>query len=231
MRPSATESLYKDLESQEGVYEYNLPAGFCIRPLRLVDLEQVLELEIASFPESERATREKIEYRLRVCPELCAGVFFREYNWPKETPKSADREEDDDESEMAVVSRSTNLRSERLVGHIISTKTTSKYVTDESMAIGGHKEIGPTIAVHSVAIHPEFQGRHIGYVMMKDYVQKFFGLSTAEQMSLLAHKELVNFYRKHGFRDEGASESEFGGQPWRALRLPFDTYDEEADNL
>lgn len=245
MRPSATESLYKELDIQEGAYEYSLPANYAIRPLRLSDVEQILALEQKGFPEHERATPEKLKYRLEVCPELCAGVFIREFQWPlrPEDKKAADgtnldsatslstdvEDEEEEEPLYGVVAKRSTLTKEKLVGHIIATKTEGKHVSDKSMEIGGHIESGSTIAIHSVVVDPEYQGKHIGYIMLKDYVQKFFGLCTAEGMALLAHEKLVPFYTKHGFKDEGKSSSNFAGESWKALRLPFDTFDDQIE--
>lgn len=245
MRPSATESLYKELEIQEGAYEYSLPANYAIRPLRLSDVEQSIELEQKGFPEHERVNPERLKYHLEVCPELCAGVFVREFQWPvkPEDKKAANgvnlnsiasmstevEDEEEEEPTHGVVAKRSTLVKEKLVGHIIASKTEGKHVSDRSMEIGAHSESGRTIAIHSVVVDPEYQGKHIGYVMFKDYVQKFFGLCSADGMALLAHEKLVPFYTKHGFKDEGKSSSAFAGESWRALRLPFDTFDDQIE--
>lgn len=228
MRPAANDSLYRELDLQEGIYEYNLPEKFAIRPLTYRDLDQVVALENKGFvaPE-ERASREKFEYRLKTCSELCAGVFLREFEWPLGDQSEYDRTVDD---MNIVVAKRHTLKSERLVAHIVSTKTDSKFLTDESLAIGGHVEDGDTIAIHSVVVDPEFQGKHIGHIMLKDYVQKFFALCNANRMSLIAHSELGRgFYAKHGFKDEGVSKCGYGGVVWHDFSLPLDTYDDQAE--
>ena len=98
------------------------------------------------------------------------------------------------------------------------------------MQIGGHKEDGNTIAVHSVAVHPQWRRKHIGYLMMKDYVQKFFGLCSADGMALLAHEDVQPFYHKHGFSKHGVSKSKFAGQDWIDMRLPFDQFDGQEED-
>lgn len=227
MRPAANDSLYRELDLQEGIYEYNLPEKFAVRPLTYHDLDKVIALEEKAFPPNERGTREKLEYRLKICPELCAGVVMREFEWPLEDESEYDRTVDD---MNIVVAKRHTLKSERLVGHIIATKTNTKCVTDESMGIGGHVEDGDTIAIHSLVVDPEFQGKHIGHIMLKDYVQKFFALCNAERISLLAHQDIGRgYYAKHGFKDEGISKCEFGGVKWHDFILPFDTYDDQAE--
>ncbi|VVT56518.1 uncharacterized protein SAPINGB_P005125 [Magnusiomyces paraingens] len=62
----------------------DLPLHAYIRPLTINDLDQVEALETEGFPPEERASREKLAYRLKTCPELCAGIFVREFILPTE---------------------------------------------------------------------------------------------------------------------------------------------------
>ena len=87
-----------------------------------------------------------------------------------------------------------------LIGHVISAKTTSPLVTDEAMGYPsdwesptsapsplGHQERGRTIALHSVAILPEFQGRGLGRVLMLSYMQHMNGAGISDRLALIAH--------------------------------------------
>ena len=73
-------------------------------------------------------------------------------------------------------------------------------VTDDSMAFPsdwdserpapskfGHHEDGRTIALHSVAILPQFQGRGLGRVLMMAYVQQMNGAGIADRLALIAY--------------------------------------------
>lgn len=51
----------------------------------------------------------------------------------------------------------------------------------------GHQERGRTIALHSVAILPEFQGRGLGRVLMLSYMQHMNGSGIADKLALIAH--------------------------------------------
>lgn len=51
----------------------------------------------------------------------------------------------------------------------------------------GHQESGRTIALHSVAILPEYQGRGLGRVLMLSYMQHMNGSGIADKLALLAH--------------------------------------------
>ena len=94
-----------------------------------------------------------------------------------------------------------------LVGHIISAKAADDVVTDAamdypkdwatstSMSSLGHQEHGRTIALHSVAILPEFQGRGLGRIMMLSYMQNMNGAGIADRLALIAHD--VRSYKMH----------------------------------
>jgi ribosomal protein S18 acetylase RimI-like enzyme len=51
----------------------------------------------------------------------------------------------------------------------------------------GHQEGGRTIVMHSVAILPGFQGRGIGQILTKAYVQQMTGAGIADRLALIAH--------------------------------------------
>lgn len=97
------------------------PQHLCIRPLNLPDIAQVLALEMNGFPRHERASPARIEYRLTVCPELCSGLFVREFN-----TEAVHSSELPDHS---------TIEKETLIGHIIGTKMLSETVTDASMEV------------------------------------------------------------------------------------------------
>lgn len=87
-----------------------------------------------------------------------------------------------------------------LLGHVIASKTDSPLVDDDAMDYPkdwqsenpqpsklGHMEAGRTIAMHSVAILPAFQGRGIGRTLMMCYMQTMNGAGIADRLALLAH--------------------------------------------
>lgn len=72
----------------------DFPPNLSIRPLNIGDIEACVDLERKGFPESERATEEKLRYRLTTCPELCSGMFVREYEYKYNAvnlPETAER--------------------------------------------------------------------------------------------------------------------------------------------
>lgn len=86
------------------------------------------------------------------------------------------------------------------------------FVNDE--LIGNHK-YGDSIAIHSVAVSPDYQGKRVGRALVSAYTEHLekgsFGASRAV---LIAHDYLVNFYESVGFKNQGLSKSNFAGGVW-----------------
>lgn len=94
-----------------------------------------------------------------------------------------------------------------LLGHVISTKTSTPVVTDASMDYPrdwesghsapsevGHHEDGRTIVLHSVAVAPQVQGRGLGRVLVLAYMQHMNGAGIADRLVLIAH-DVSSFVR------------------------------------
>ena len=81
----------------------------------------------------------------------------------------------------------------------------------------GHEDKGRTIAIHSIAVLPEHQGKKIGSMMVESYVQRMRDSKGADRVAILAHDNLVQFYEKLGFKDTGASDTKFGGGRWKNM--------------
>ncbi|KAK6511028.1 hypothetical protein TWF506_010112 [Arthrobotrys conoides] len=89
-----------------------------VRTLTINDIDKIIELENACFPEAERATPAKFRYRLHVCGELSHGLFTLSKPHP-DTPKGV----------------SDFQPKEILIAMISATKTTSPVITEASMRI------------------------------------------------------------------------------------------------
>ncbi|EGX50283.1 hypothetical protein AOL_s00076g47 [Orbilia oligospora ATCC 24927] len=89
-----------------------------VRTLTVNDIDKIIELENACFPEAERATLAKFRYRLNVCGELSHGLFTLSKPHP-DTPKGV----------------SDFQPKEVLIAMISATKTTSPVITEASMRI------------------------------------------------------------------------------------------------
>jgi len=134
----------------------------------------------------------QIKYRLSKCGEICYGLFCTVV--PGSDVKAATLE-----TGRVVETSRRNGAISVLIGHVISAKATSDVVTDEAMdypkdwasttshSTLGHQEHGRTIALHSVAILPEFQGRGLGRILMLSYMQNMNGAGIADRLALIAH--------------------------------------------
>ncbi|KAL4997704.1 hypothetical protein BDV10DRAFT_82507 [Aspergillus recurvatus] len=186
-----------------------------VQVLTQSNVDDCLAVEEA-FPENERCTREKFIYRLGRCPELCLGLFTLPVLGPDQ-PKP----------------RPT------LVGHVIATRTSTPFVTDKSMElpadwetmrstvvdgeIVGHDEYGSSIAIHSLAVLREHQGKQVGSTLMKSYIQRIREAAIAERIVIIAHDNLIPFYESLGFENRGPSKCQFGGGGWTDMTLEFNT--------
>lgn len=225
---------------------YEFPAHLAIRPLTVEDADQVEALEAVGFPPSERCSREKMLYRLTVCPELTSGLFVREFT-PKYHKKDASTEGDfeelqttarDDGEDAYLPEAKSSIIKERLIGQVLGTKIDGDYITNESMAIPsaaesvssqgvklGHIESSQTIGVHSVVVHPDFQKKNLATLLLHDYIQKLSNQQVGEKVAVIAKENLLPFYNRLGFVTQGESKCAFAGGEWfdlHCLLIPED---------
>ncbi|TDZ16451.1 Polyamine N-acetyltransferase 1 [Colletotrichum sidae] len=197
-----------------------------IRPLSIGDLSQCVAVESAAFPPAEAATPEKIEYRLSVCPELCYGLFV-----------AAGTSDHDciGQTEIPVLaSAPANSSDDKLLAHVISTKSTSSVVKDADMAFPpkwkdnpaghydvGHQPQGSTIALHSLAVTPSVQRRGLGKKLMASYTKHMKDAGIADRIAILTYDRLLSYYQSLGFTHYGKSASEYAGVAWHDLAYEF----------
>ncbi|KAL8298442.1 hypothetical protein RB600_003122 [Gaeumannomyces tritici] len=205
-----------------------LPFPFApnVRPLTISDVDSCVALENAAFTNKQhRASREKFEYRLTVCPELCMGVFCtmvpgRQKRFEIETLASAKPVETDRVNGAVSV----------LLGHIIATMSSSDLIVDRDMEMPsgwrtagtrsssvGHQQSGTTVAIHSLAVAPHVQGCGIGQLVMKSYLQQINNSGIATRVALICQENLVNYYKRFGFQHVGPSKCQFGGGGWHDM--------------
>jgi len=166
-------------------------------------------------PEKNNLTRPsfyQFQYRLAKCSELSLGIFTSSESSSIPTYASA----------APVYSGAPNRKSV-LLGHIVATKTNGDTVDDNDMAIPsddpsntelGNKEQGRTVAIHSLAVLPEFQHKGLGSTIMKAYLDRLAKQDVADKAALIAHEEMIPYYEKLGFKNKGKSSAQFGGGGW-----------------
>jgi len=145
--------------------------------LSINDIDSCTKLEEETFPPDERATREKFEYRLKHCGELCVGIYTSHSENKIPTAETS-----------APVYSGAPQRKAVLIGHLIVTKTTHFTVTDADMEVpsptsssttttttdssssGPHKDEGRTILIHSLAVLPQYQHLGLGRTLMESFL-------------------------------------------------------------
>lgn len=218
----------------------DFPPNLTIRPLTIEDLDQCLELEAQGFSEAERCSEENLRYRLTVCPELCSGLFIREYGYKynainlrsvaarlaeEHDAKGDDSEDEEDEDHDKLPTKSSVVK-EVLVGHIIGTRTKHSTIDEDSMQMpspdkpnSGHHEGSRNIGVHSVVIHPDWRRQFLATLILHDYIQKLSNQDMGDKIIIIAHQDLIEFYEKIGFEKLGESKCKFANQTWYDLSI------------
>lgn len=190
-------------------HHVRFPTKLVYKTTHYQDIDQCVELEAKGFPPEERCSREKFNYRLTVAPELCAGLFVREYdykynaiNLPEVAEKLQKQHQDKDDDDDELPSHSSVLK-ETLIGHVIATKIASTKITDASMQLpsketpgSGHIESSRNIGIHSVVIHPDWRGKNLGALLLHDYIQKLSNQDVGDQIVIINKENLIPFYEK-----------------------------------
>ncbi|KAI8624495.1 hypothetical protein F5Y19DRAFT_480515 [Xylariaceae sp. FL1651] len=177
------------------------PFSPLIRPLTISDLESCVALENASFSNhAHRCSREKFEYRLTACPELCMGVFCTV------APATANGWEIDTLHTAHPVETGRNDGAVSvLMAHIVATRSHGEVVTDNAMDYPrdyktaknkpnasspnvGHQETGRTICIHSLAVDPKLQGVGMGKLIVKAYMQQVKNSALADRIILICQE-------------------------------------------
>ncbi|KAF1913418.1 hypothetical protein BDU57DRAFT_482325 [Ampelomyces quisqualis] len=172
-----------------------------------------------------------LEYRLRTCGELCSGIFTSAYP----TASGSVGEILKTRQFSSIDSHDTD-RKRILLGHVIATKSSSRLVTDEAMDYPkdwqtryqltpstGHNEIGDTVCIHSLCVHPDFQRKGFGHILLKSYIQRIKDSATAKRLSLICRHHFVAYYEKAGFTNIGPSKCRYGGGDWVDMVLEFES--------
>lgn len=124
----------------------------------------------------------------------------------------------------------TGSGNDKLVAHVIATRSTSRVVKDEDMSFPptwktdptaqygvGHQAEGRTIALHSLAVSPTYQRSGFGKKLMKSYIEYMRQNGQADRISILTYDRLLPYYQALGFTHYGKSASEYAGVAWHDL--------------
>ncbi|KAI5463314.1 hypothetical protein BGZ63DRAFT_353268 [Mariannaea sp. PMI_226] len=217
--------------SEAGLLKKVIPFHWApmLSPLTENDINSCMALETAALSDpTHRATREKIEYRVRKSGAVCYGLF------------NTYKPDDANDWKIATLDHSRPVEGGRsdhakhvMFAHILATLGKHPVITDADMALPknwrdpaacqdssvGHQSSGRTICLHSFAVCPEVQGVGIGKTAMKSYLQLMNESGMADRVALICQPYSVQFYQCFGFKELGPSTEALAGQGWRAMVL------------
>ncbi|KAF7559660.1 hypothetical protein G7046_g4492 [Stylonectria norvegica] len=202
-----------------------------LSPLVETDLESCVALENAAISDPRhRASREKIEYRIRKSSGVCYGLFntvrpddATDKNWQVATLRHSRPVESGRKDHAKFV----------MFAHIIATLGRHPIVTNDDMACPenwrdavaskgsalGHQSSGRTICLHSFAVCPEVQGVGIGKTALVSYLQIMNESGMADRVALICKPYSIEVYKHFGFKDLGPSKKAYPGQGWHDMVL------------
>ncbi|KAF1832693.1 acetyltransferase [Decorospora gaudefroyi] len=198
--------------------------------LNVEDLDDCDWLEHAAFDPIEAASREKLEYRLHTCGELCSGLFSSAYATASGPLGDAIKART-----FPSIDSTDSGRKRVLLGHVISTKASSALVTDDAMDYPkdwktnyqltpsiGHSEDGQTVCLHSLCVHPNFAHKGLGTILLQSYVQRIKDSGVGSRIALICRDRYIPFYERAGFKKIGPSKCQYGGGNWVDMVLDFE---------
>ncbi|HZH58050.1 MAG TPA: N-acetyltransferase [Metabacillus sp.] len=101
-----------------------------------------------------------------------------------------------------------------VVGLVNGPVTQSAFITDDlfqtikpNQAFGGHQTI------LGLAVAPTYQGRGVAKALLLHFETEARA-KKRETITLTCKENLLPFYEKHGFKNDGLSSSEHGGEVW-----------------
>lgn len=107
----------------------------------------------------------------------------------------------------------------QVIGQVNSGSTHKDDITDEEFKqLIGHDPDGKNIVIFSLSVLPEHQKRGVADRLMTGFINQARDLGKAKVL-LLCKDDLVAYYARHGFVDNGPSASSHGDAEWREMAL------------
>ncbi|QGY40799.1 GNAT family N-acetyltransferase [Pseudodesulfovibrio cashew] len=107
----------------------------------------------------------------------------------------------------------------RVVGQVNSGSTGKDDITDEEFKqLIGHDPDGGNIVIFSLSVLPEYRKNGVGGKLMTRFIQQARDLRK-KRILLLCKADLIPYYSRFGFVDNGLSASTHGGAEWHEMAL------------
>ena len=167
------------------------------------DLDRCCEIEEASYPADEAATRENLHFRQNVASE---------YFWCATIPRKP-------------IDDGSNCNDDTVVGFICSTRCNE--FEEESMST--HDDNGRILCVHSVVVDEQHRRQGIASYMIQNYLKHVALVHSSmnahtdnsgiDRVQLLAKSHLLGFYVSNGFSVLRPSPIVHGKETWFELEV------------
>lgn len=198
--------LEEEDDDEEEVLDIKRIRYAMVRP---VDIPSCVEIEKASYPPTEAASKSSLQYR-----QHHAAPYFR--------CAFAGNETMDGSVNANVRASIADDEDIDVIGFICATRCHE--FTHESMTT--HHAEGPLLAIHSVVVTEEHRNKGVATAMLKDYVETMRSMADdgVQKIVLMAKKNLLSFYVDCGFSVIRPSPIEHGKDQWYELELDLSAH-------
>lgn len=111
----------------------------------------------------------------------------------------------------------------KLVGYIVGPAISQRYLSDDlfnHVIKNPAAALAPYQSVLSLAVDPAFRGQKIGSQLLKVLAQQA-KIQQRQGIILTCLPQLVPFYQRNHYVDEGLSASQHAGEQWHNMFLPL----------
>ena len=185
------------------------------RTVSPTDIPACYEIEQASYPHDEAASKSALQYR----QHHAAPYFWCAVISSRVVVVSSEEEDHHHHHDTNNHHDKDDVEEEILVGYICSTRCWE--FTHESLCT--HDTSGPLLAIHSIVVSEKYRGQGIARAMLQDYITAISARNDGiEKLVLMAKKELLGFYVQCGFTVTNVSPIVHGQDVWYNCELSLD---------
>ena len=201
--------------------DVSLLSRIIFRRVLPTDVSLCYQIESASYPDDEAASKAKLQYR-----QHHAAPFFRcaflvaddGDNYDGRTSASSSISYRGQSMHPSATLRGT------IIGFVCATRCDS--FTAEAMKM--HDAAGKILAIHSVVVDERYRNHGVASAMLQDYISAMESLNEKgklktkmEKIVLISKKQLLAFYVRSGFSVTGVSPVVHGKEEWFELERNF----------
>jgi GNAT superfamily N-acetyltransferase len=220
------------------------------RAVQPTDIPRCYQLESASYPEDEAASKSALQYRQHHAAPFFRCAFLIDNGGSSScsdiasisnsnmggmgSPSIGGTTSTSSTISRPVKSTPMNLQQTlkgRIIGYICATRCSSF----SAEAMKSHDATGNILAIHSVVVEEKYRNCGVASAMIQDYLSAMVRLNRKEgalkvkmdKIVLMSKKNLLAFYLRNGFRAMGVSNVVHGKEQWFELERDLPT-DEDA---